>query len=98
MIFMELSLSMLSFSLYQAMGQGRKAGVLFSRGVWLGLVRQTPRLKIELYALMDFYVEIFYDRFTEDPLFLQAFQNMDGLDPYLPQVNIKDSFDFENGG
>jgi len=88
---MELTFGMLSFSLYQAMGQGRKAGILFSRGVSLGLARQTPRLKIELYALMDFYVEIFYDRFTEDPVFLQAFQNMDGLDPYLQQVNIEDS-------
>jgi len=89
---------MISFNEYQSLGQTRKAGILFSHGVDMELVRETPRLKIELFSLFDFYVEIFYDRFTDDPLFLQAFGHSEGLDPYLQLINIDGAFEIKNDG
>lgn len=80
---------MILFSEYQSLGQSHKAEILFSEGISLDLVRHTPRLKIELYSLADFYVEIFYDKFTDDPLFLQSFEHLEGLEPYLDMVSIE---------
>jgi hypothetical protein len=89
---------MISFNDYQSMGQSRKAAILFSQGVALELVRETPRLKVELFSLAGFYVEIFYDRFTDDPLFLQAFDHIEGLDPYLELVSVEGAFEIKNDG
>jgi hypothetical protein len=93
-----MMIPMISFSEYQSMGQSRKASILFSEGVPLGLVRYTPRVKIELYALSGFYVEIFYDKRTEDPLYLHPFHHMEGLDSYLQSIHIEDAFETKNGG
>ena len=72
------------------MAQNKKAQILWMDGVYLNLVRHTKRMTIELYALYNYYVEIYFDKFTEDPLFLKTFQSCKSLDPYLPLVSIDD--------
>ena len=81
-------LSMTSFSKYRLMAQNKKAQILWMDGVYLNLVRHTKRMTIELYALYNYYVEIYFDKVTEEPLFLKSFQSDKSLDPYLTLVSI----------
>lgn len=66
-----------------------QAEILFLHGVYLELIRQTPVLNIELYALSDFYVELYFDKLSEEPLFLKPIQLMEELEPYLPLIEIE---------
>ena len=93
-----LIIRMISFEKYQSMAQSQKAEILWLEGVYLELIRQTPLLNIELYALYDFYVEIYFDKATEEPLFLRAFQDPVNLEPYLSLVDIKDALEIRNDG
>jgi len=70
-----------------------QAEVLLQFGVYLDLIRKTPRLNIELYALNDFYVEVYFDKITEDPLFIRAFDSVKELDAYLPLIGIDGIFE-----
>ncbi|HEV7622270.1 MAG TPA: hypothetical protein VGO09_11065 [Flavisolibacter sp.] len=65
------------------MSQEEQAKYLWKEGVALELRRQTENLVAELYSLHHFYVEIFFDKETEEPLFLNSFNHVNGLDPYL---------------
>jgi hypothetical protein len=79
---------MISYRQYRALYPDEQAQVLWQEGVYLELIRYTRKSLVELYALHDFYVEIFYDRLTEEPSSLKCFKQLKGLDPYLPQVPI----------
>ena len=70
------------------LSQDLQAEILMQFGVNLDLIRETSNLNIELYALYDFYVEVYFDKATEDPLFLRAFNSMQELEPYLPSIGI----------
>src|SRR5215211_7231144 len=93
-----IAVVMISFEKYQSMAQSQKAEILWLEGVYLELIRQTSLLNIELYALYNFYVEIYFDKATEEPLFLRAFQEQDNLESYLSLVNIKDALEIRNDG
>jgi hypothetical protein len=80
---------MIPFKVYRSLSAEKQAHILWEDGIFLDLARQTPKLHIELYALHDFYVELFFDRKTEEPLYLKSFRNLKGLDPYLSQVSIE---------
>ncbi|MBO9684287.1 MAG: hypothetical protein J7502_16750 [Flavisolibacter sp.] len=69
--------------------QEMQAEILLQYGVYLELIRRTPQLNIELYALDHFYVELYFDKITEDPLFLRAFDSVKELEPYLPLIPIE---------
>lgn len=42
-----------------------------------------------LYQLDGFYLEVFYDKVLRLVVDIQAFDDMDRLDPYLQQMNIE---------
>ena len=67
-----------------------QAQLLWLDGVFL-LSRKTDRLHVELFALYDFYVEVFFDLKNDDPLYIKAFEQYKNLDPYLDQINIDDA-------
>lgn len=82
---------MISFSEYKCLEQSKQAEILWMEGVYLELVRRTRKMNIELYSLNDFYVEIFFDRITEEPLFLKSFKNISSLDAYLSLIDIENA-------
>ena len=83
---------MLSYSQFQSMSQQKQAEVLWMRGVYLELKRISGRFLVELFSLGAFYVELYFNRETEEPEFIRSFQNMGLLDPYLQTVEIDGLF------
>jgi hypothetical protein len=69
-----------------------QADMLFNSGIYLELLRKTSQLNIELYALENFYVEVYYDNSTEDALFLRAFESAKELEPYLSLITVRNIF------
>lgn len=84
---------MISFESFKKFTPNLQAKVLWEYGIFLDLVRQTPESNVELYSLFDFYVEIYFDKNTGDPLFLRSFSNTNALEPYLPVVEIDSIFE-----
>ena len=85
---------MLSFSQYRTLKQNDQVDLLLGDGVYLDLTRFTPNSYVELYALEDFYVEVFFEKTTEEPLFLRPFTDLRYLDPYLQEISIKQLFQY----
>lgn len=83
---------MISFSVYNILPPDMQADMLLSSGVYLELVRQTPRLNIELYALHNFYVEVYLDKSTEDTVLLRAFDSLKELELYSHLIGINNIF------
>jgi hypothetical protein len=81
------------FESYKMLSQELQADILLEYGVYLELIRNAPNLSIELYALYNFYVEIYFDKGTEEPLFLRAFNSVKELEPYLHLVEIESIFE-----
>jgi hypothetical protein len=81
---------MVSFNHYKTLNEGRQAEILWEEGVYLGLIRSTKSLNVELYALHGFYVELYFDRITEDPVFIRPFNGTIDLEPYLDLIDIHD--------
>jgi hypothetical protein len=79
---------MLTYHEFQALNEDMQTQLLSLDGVYLDLNRSKGRYHIELYALYNFYVEIFFERSTEEPMYLKAFQKMKSLDPYLEMIDI----------
>ena len=84
---------MISFEIYKNLTQVRQAEMLLQFGVYLELERQTVQLNIELYALDDFYVEVYFDKISEEPLFIRAFSSVQELELYLPLIEIDAIFE-----
>jgi|GraSoiStandDraft_16_1057320.scaffolds.fasta_scaffold8171146_1 hypothetical protein len=78
---------MLSCEEFQDMDESIQSEILWIDGVLL-MERKTERLNVELYALFGFYVELFFDDKSEDPLYVKSFQNTFGLDVYLESISI----------
>lgn len=83
---------MISFKKYKSLPQSEQADILLEQGVFLEMIRQTSKLEVELYALEGFYVEVFFDRKTDEPLYLKAFRNLKLLEPYLTIIDIDHLF------
>jgi hypothetical protein len=79
---------MLTFEEFQTLDEDLQTQVLALDGVYLELIRRVRNLNVELYALFTFYVEVFFNRETEEPLYLKAFNRMQNLDPYLELIDI----------
>jgi hypothetical protein len=81
---------MLTFEEYVSLDNDLQTQVLSLDGVYLELIRSCRNLNVELYSLYNFYVEIFFDKITEEPLYLKAFKNSNNLEPYLALIDIAD--------
>ena len=79
---------MLHYSLYRLLRQNEQLDLLLEDGVYLHLTRHTQISYIELYALGNFYVEVYFDKLTEEPLLLRPFCDLRHLDPYLKEISI----------
>ncbi|MGZ3861165.1 MAG: hypothetical protein ACXVMS_16635 [Flavisolibacter sp.] len=61
--------------------------ILAARAVYL-VSRQEPKFFIDLYQLENFYVEVFYHRKNQNQLYVQAFTEVEKLQPYLQHIEI----------
>ncbi|HEU4633455.1 MAG TPA: hypothetical protein VFS22_05695 [Flavisolibacter sp.] len=89
---------MLTFEEYISLDNDLQTQVLSLDGVYLELIRSCRNLNVELYSLYNFYVEVFFDRVTEEPLYLKAFKNTRHLNPYLELIDIADVFGIREEG
>lgn len=87
---------MIQFEKYRLLPQEVQAEILWMEGTYLELIRKKSGLNIELYALDNFYVEIYFDRINGEPLLLRSFNEMKDLDAYLGQIHIEGLFEAGN--
>jgi hypothetical protein len=79
---------MLTYQKYLSLDEELQTQILSIDGIYLGLSRNLHNYKVELYSLYNFYVEIFFNQLTEEPLYLKPFKTTRKLDPYLKKINI----------
>lgn len=51
-------------------------------------------IAIELYAVNNFYVEIYYERYTTERLYKKTFKQGELLDKYLDRIHLKTNSSF----
>ena len=79
---------MLNFREYQILHEDMQTQLLSLDGVYLELVCKEFNCKRELYALYNFYVEIIFDEITDEPLYLNPFENVVQLEKYLELIDV----------
>ena len=91
MIFLRIELvpRMIPFEIYSCLSLALQAEWLQREGCYLELIRRQGRLHIELYALGSFYVEVYFDPHSGEPLSLSAFEDVSYLDPYIALIEIE---------
>jgi len=63
--------------------------LLINNGIFL-FERKAVGVKVLLYQLSSFYVEVFYDTSTSRVCLIKSFTDTDGLDAYLYKIDISD--------
>lgn len=84
---------MVSLDQYLLFPIEEKTHFLWHQGTFLGS-RIQGRHKIELYSLFNFYVEVFnteFDHWSKDSMIvrIEAFSQVDFLDPYLDNIRFE---------
>ena len=78
---------MVNIQQYKILNEGSQLHLLNTEAVLL-MTRKTVRMNMKLYSLYDFYVEIFYDKGEDDPLYVKAIDAA-SIDPYLDNIMVK---------
>lgn len=60
----------------------------WTRGVFVDLYLK-DNLAIELYAINNYYVEIYYERYTTERLYKKTFKQGELLNKYLDRIHLK---------
>ena len=89
---------MLTFEEYVSLDEDLQTQILSFDGVYLELVRTCRNLNVELYSLYTFYDEIFFDKETEEPIYLKPFKSVKSLEPYLGLIDIAEIFGIREEG
>ena len=81
---------MLSITKYKSLSNIElKEKLLWRDGNYLGLYKHKDRIEASLFALYDFYVEVFYDRRNSEVIQMRCFRaNSKKLEPYLKMIDI----------
>ena len=61
--------------------------ILINRGIFL-FDRKAVGIKVLLYQLNGYYVEVFYDTATAQVCLIKSFAETEGLEPYLDKISI----------
>lgn len=77
---------MLTLYNFNVLPENEKANAVWS-GTFLA-DREEDHLKIQLYNLCSFYVEVYYDPDANKILRFRAFSSRDQLTPYLAQIKF----------
>lgn len=79
---------MITFQEFEKLNEQQRANRLWKEGTYLDLSRKTEKLIVDLYGIGDFYVEVFFDSFSEELLYVKPFYNLERLSPYLENIDI----------
>ena len=66
-----------------------------ANAVWDGIViadREEDSYRILLYALVSFYVEVFYEKISNTIVRFRSFSTTSLSEPYLNKINLNDKF------
>jgi len=83
---------MISCEEYQMLEELMQVKLLKLDGAYL-MLRKTSKLDVELFALYDFYVEVFFNKANKEPLYFKSFECGKNLDIYLEAIIIDDIFE-----
>ncbi len=75
---------MFSCAEYQVLDEISQAKFIWIDGRHLS-GRKTERLNVELFVLYNFYVEIFFFKENDEPLYIKSFENINHLKVYLEE-------------
>jgi hypothetical protein len=78
---------MLSCEEFQLLDELMQEQLLKIDGVFL-MRRKTSKLHAELFALYDFYVEVFLEKSATTLLYIKAYDSVNKLDAYLENIII----------
>lgn len=81
---------------FQALDENLQSQLLCVDGIHL-MERATDNLYVNLYALYNFYVEIFFFKKVDEPFYIKAFDRMSGLEVYMDRINIDHAFERISG-
>jgi hypothetical protein len=78
--------------LFNTLEQEQQVTVLQKRGSLLA-TKATNSLRIALYQIDGFYVEVYSKKKGDKVLCVNSFLDMDRLDPYLEEIDLSDIID-----
>lgn len=83
---------MLDWELFMSFNELLKERLLLNDGVFL-MQRSTSHVNVKLFALYNFYVEVYYDKAEEEPLYIKSFELGQAIDIYLQAIDIDPVFE-----
>jgi hypothetical protein len=83
---------MISCQEYQMLDELLQVELIKVDGAYL-MHRKTENLKVELFALYGFYVEVFYSKSESEPLYFKSFERDKDLNIYLERIIIDGIFE-----
>ncbi len=83
---------MIDCELFRSFNELLQGRILSNDGVIL-MERSTSHVNVQLYALYNFYVEVYYDKAGKEPLYIKAFELGHAIDIYLETINIDSLFE-----
>jgi hypothetical protein len=72
---------------FNSLNQAKQQSEILNSGVFL-MERTEPSIKIWLYHLHGFYVEVFYINYLHKVCGFKGFDTTEELEPYLQQIKI----------
>jgi hypothetical protein len=84
-----LSISAMTLQQFRAASCKVQEGLVKRRGVFL-MERKSLGVSVLLFQLDGFYVEVFYNNTADAISFIKSFNDMDGIEAYLVNVDISE--------
>jgi len=78
-----------SFEYFSQLEYIDKFHILWEEGLFLSNY-QGEKHSVNLFALDHFYVEVYYNNFKDEILYINTFENTDLLDKYLVKISIQE--------
>jgi len=72
---------------YNVLSDVKKTQLLWDHGVFL-MNREDDNQLVNLYALFDFYVEVYYMQQSNEIKRIKTFKSINPLQPYLDRINL----------
>jgi hypothetical protein len=72
---------------YNVLPDVKKTQLLWDNGVFL-MNREDDNQLVNLYALFDFYVEVYYMQKSNEIKRIKTFKSINPLQPYLDRINL----------
>jgi hypothetical protein len=72
---------------FKALGAAAQRKFLLEQGSYLGHRKATP-WSVLLYQVQDYYVEVYFSMNNLDIQKIEAFSDLDRLEPYLERISI----------